>query len=95
MSEVQQGEKRKMRQQKIGRVVSTKSDKTATVLVQRRVKHPLYGKVITRTSKFHSHDPDNKCEVGDTVAIESCRPVSKTKSWKVSEILERGVRETT
>ena len=86
-------DEKKARQQKIGRVVSIKMDKTATVLVKRRVKHALYGKVITRSTKFHVHDADNQCAVGDTVSIISCRPRSKTKSWELADILERGVRE--
>lgn len=78
---------------RIGRVVSTGMNKTVTVLVQRRVKHPLYGKVITRTSKLHAHDEKEECAVGDTVSVVSCRPLSKTKSWMLREILEKGVRE--
>ena len=83
----------KMTATRIGKVVSTKMNKTVTVLVQRRVKHPLYGKVITRTSKLHAHDEKEACAVGDTVSVISCRPLSKTKSWMLHEILEKGVRE--
>jgi small subunit ribosomal protein S17 len=72
-----------------GRVVSDKMDKTVTVLVERKVKHPLIGKVIRRSNKFHAHDETNECKEGDLVVIEESRPLSKTKSWKVSKILEK------
>ncbi|RMG29848.1 MAG: 30S ribosomal protein S17 [Gammaproteobacteria bacterium] len=73
----------------IGRVVSDRMDKTITVLIERRVKHPLYGKYIRRSTKLHVHDEDNACREGDTVVIAPCRPLSKTKSWRLVEILER------
>ncbi len=72
-----------------GRVISNKADKTITVLVERQVKHPLYGKYIKRSTKFHAHDENNECGEGDTVAIAECRPISKTKSWRVVEVLAR------
>lgn len=72
-----------------GRVISNKADKTITVLVERQVKHPLYGKYIKRSTKLHAHDEENECGEGDTVAIAECRPLSKTKSWRVVEILAR------
>jgi small subunit ribosomal protein S17 len=72
-----------------GRVVSDKMDKTVTVLVERRVKHPLYGKVIRLSKKYHAHDEANECREGDTVVIEECRPLSKTKAWKVTKLLEK------
>lgn len=72
-----------------GVVVSNKMDKTITVRVERRVKHPLYGKIVTKTSKFHAHDPENQCQEGDTVIIKESRPLSKTKSWVLVERLER------
>lgn len=72
-----------------GRVVSDKMDKTVTVLVERKVKHPLIGKVIRRSNKFHAHDEANKCKIGDLVVIEESRPLSKTKTWKVSKIVEK------
>lgn len=72
-----------------GRVISSKADKTITVLVERQVKHPLYGKYIKRSTKFHAHDENNECGEGDTVAIAECRPISKTKSWRVVEVLAR------
>ena len=73
----------------VGQVVSDKMDKTMTVLVERRVKHPLYKKYIRRSTKLHAHDEENTCRVGDLVSIEPCRPVSKSKSWRLHEILER------
>ena len=69
-----------------GTVVSTKMDKTITVLVERRIKHPLYGKYIKRSNKIHAHDEENQCQQGDLVTIEETRPISKTKSWKLSSI---------
>jgi small subunit ribosomal protein S17 len=74
---------------RVGRVVSNKADKTVTVSLERQVKHALYGKYIKRTSKVHAHDPDNSCGEGDLVKIAQCRPVSKTKAWRVVEIVER------
>lgn len=72
-----------------GRVISNKMRKTVTVVVERRVKHPLYKKYIRRSTKVHAHDESDDCNVGDWVAIEQCRPLSKTKSWRVSEVLAR------
>jgi small subunit ribosomal protein S17 len=74
---------------KTGRVTSNKADKTVTVLLERQVKHPLYGKYIKRSTKVHAHDEDNSCGEGDLVKISECRPLSKTKSWQVVEIVER------
>ena len=74
---------------KVGLVVSDKRDKTVTVLLERQVKHPLYGKYIKRSTKVQAHDEDNSCGAGDKVVIAECRPVSKTKAWRVLEILER------
>jgi small subunit ribosomal protein S17 len=71
----------------IGTVVSDKGDKTVTVRVDRRVKHPLYGKIIRRSKKYHAHDSDNAFRVGEQVRIEECKPISKTKSWTVIERL--------
>ncbi|MFC7049922.1 30S ribosomal protein S17 [Emcibacter nanhaiensis] len=68
-----------------GEVVSDKNDKTVVVLVERRFKHPLLKKVVRSSKKYHAHDESNKCQVGDTVRIEECRPISKKKSWKVVE----------
>ncbi len=73
----------------IGRVVSNKMDKTVTVLVERRVQHPLYGKFIRRSTKVLAHDDANECGKGDMVMVEQCRPLSKSKSWRLVKILER------
>jgi small subunit ribosomal protein S17 len=72
-----------------GRVTSSKPNKTVTVLLERQVKHPLYGKYMKRSTKVHAHDEDNSCAEGDLVRISECRPLSKTKSWRVVEIVER------
>jgi small subunit ribosomal protein S17 len=72
-----------------GRVVSNKMDKTVTVLVERQVKHELYGKYIRRSTKLHAHDADNSCNEGDVVRVAECAPMSKTKNWRVVEIVER------
>ena len=72
-----------------GRVVSDKMNKTVTVLVERRVKHPLYGKVVTKSAKYHAHDENNKYRAGDLVEIVATRKLSKTKAWKVSRLLEK------
>ena len=74
---------------KTGRVTSNKADKTVTVMLERQVKHPLYGKYIKRSTKVHAHDEENSCGEGDLVTISECRPLSKSKSWRVVEILER------
>ncbi|MEY3006873.1 MAG: hypothetical protein RI942_1215 [Pseudomonadota bacterium] len=71
-----------------GRVVSDKMDKTITVLVERRVKHPVYGKYITRSSKVHAHDENNTAGIGDTVLVAESRPLSKTKTWTLVEVVE-------
>lgn len=72
-----------------GRVVSNRMDKTITVLVERKVKHPLYGKFIRRSTKVHAHDPANECNQGDVVMLEQCRPISKSKSWRLVKVLDR------
>jgi small subunit ribosomal protein S17 len=72
-----------------GRIVSDKMEKTVTVLVERRVKHPLYGKVITRSKKYHAHDEKNEYHEGDRVVIEECRPLARAKSWRVVKLLEK------
>ena len=74
----------------IGRVTSSKMNKTVTVLVERRVKHPLYKKYIRRSTRIHAHDASDNCHEGDAVAIVQCRPLSKTKTWRVQEVLARG-----
>ena len=72
-----------------GRVVSSKMDKTITVLVERQVQHPIYGKFIRRSTKVHAHDENNECQAGDTVIVEQCRPLSKTKTWRLVKVVER------
>jgi small subunit ribosomal protein S17 len=72
-----------------GRVVSDKMNKTVTVLVERRVKHPLYGKIMTRSQKYHAHDEKGEFKMGDLVIIEECRPISKTKAWRVATLVEK------
>jgi len=72
-----------------GRVVSDKMDKTVTVQVERKVKHPLYGKVISRSKKYHAHDENNEYHEGDLVAIEECRPIAKTKAFRVTALIEK------
>ena len=81
----------KLKRTQVGRVVSDRMDKTVTVLLERQVKHALYGKYIKRSTKVHAHDEDNNCVEGDKVKIVECRPISKSKSWRVVEILERAV----
>ena len=74
----------------IGTVTSNKTDKTVTVLVERKVKHPLYGKIIRRSKKYHAHDEDNEYQLGDVVRIEETRPISKTKTWAVKDRVVAG-----
>ena len=75
-----------------GRVVSDKMNKTITVLVERKVKHPLYGKIMVRSKKYHVHDENNEFHTGDTVVIEECRPFSKTKAWRVVKLMEKAAQ---
>lgn len=70
-------------------VVSDKMDKSATVLIERKVKHPIYGKFVKKSTKLHIHDENNECGVGDTVQISECRPMSKTKSWTLVKVVEK------
>jgi small subunit ribosomal protein S17 len=81
--------KRNLRKERIGVITSDKMDKTVVVSVQRRVKHPKYGKFVKFTKKFHAHDDSNDCHTGDTVRIMETRPLSKTKKWRVVEVIER------
>ena len=74
---------------RVGRVTSDKMDKSITVAIERRVKHPLYGKFITKTTKLHVHDEDNQSRVGDSVEISESRPISKTKSWTLVRVITR------
>ena len=78
-----------VKRQLTGRVVSDKMQKTVTVLVERRVKHALYGKIMTRSSKYHAHDEGAECKEGDLVTIEECRPIARTKAWRVVRRVER------
>ena len=82
-------EKRNLRRELVGRVVSDKTDKTITVLVERKIKHPLYKKYITRSKKYHAHDVENTCGVGDVVKIRESRPISKTKKWRLIDVIEK------
>ena len=72
-----------------GRVVSDKMNKTVTVIVERRVKHPIYGKVVIKSNKYHAHDEDNECKAGDLVEIQASRELSKTKAWRVLRVVEK------
>ena len=80
---------RGQRKSRLGVVVSSAMEKTVTVEVTRRVKHPVYGKYLQRRNRFHAHDPDNSCRVGDKVRIVESRPLSKTKRWRVVETIEK------
>ncbi|MEW6354345.1 MAG: 30S ribosomal protein S17 [Pseudomonadota bacterium] len=82
-------EKTKVTRTLTGRVVSNKMDKSITVLIERTVQHPDYGKYVKRTTKLHAHDADNVCGEGDLVTIEQCRPISKTKAWKLVKVVEK------
>lgn len=75
----------------IGRVVSDKMEKTVTVLVERKVKHPVYGKVLIRSKKYHAHNDGNTAQAGDLVQIEETRPISRTKTWRVTDVLEKAI----
>ncbi|MCG8475059.1 MAG: 30S ribosomal protein S17 [Cytophagales bacterium] len=80
---------RNLRKERIGRVVSNKMDKTITISVERKVKHPIYGKFVSKTTKFAVHDENNECGIGDTVRVMETRPLSKNKRWRLVEIIER------
>lgn len=72
-----------------GRVISNRMSKTVSVEVEHQVRHPLYGKYIRRSTKVHAHDGENECEIGDLVMVEQCRPLSKTKSWRLVRVIEK------
>jgi len=76
-----------------GKVVSDKMDKSITVLIERRIKHPVYGKMIRRSTKLHAHDENNVCKAGDVVTIKECRPLSKTKAWTLVAVVEAAAQE--
>ena len=80
---------RNLRKTRVGMVVSNKTDKTITVAVEDNVKHPKYGKIIKRTLKIHAHDENNECGIGDKVRVMETRPLSKTKRWRLAEIIEK------
>ena len=82
-------EERNLRKERSGKVVSNKMDKSITVLVESRMKHPMYGKFLTKSTKFMAHDEKNECNIGDTVRIQETRPLSKNKNWRLVEIIER------
>ena len=82
-------EERNLRKTRVGRVVSNKMDKTVVVAIEDNVKHPIYGKIIKRTLKLHAHDENNECGVDDKVEVMETRPLSKTKRWRVVEIIEK------
>ncbi len=84
-------EKKMIKRMLIGRVVSDKMEKTVTVLVERRVKHPMYDKIIVRSSKYHAHNDANMAKIGDLVEIQESRPLSKTKAWSVVRLVEKAV----
>ena len=88
-----QSDKRQPRRTLRARVVSCKADKTATVMVERQIQHPLYKKYIRRSTKLHVHDENNECRDGDTVLLQECRPLSKTKNWLVLEVVGRAGQE--
>lgn len=82
-------ETRNLRKERTGIVVSNKMEQTIVIAVKRKVKHPMYGKFVNRTSKFYAHDEKNECNIGDTVKIMETRPISKLKRWRLVEIIER------
>ena len=82
-------ESRNLRKERVGQVVSNKMEKTITVSVERKVKHPIYGKFMTKSTKFAAHDEGNECGIGDTVKIMETRPLSKNKRWRLVEIIEK------
>lgn len=82
-------EKASMTRELVGIVVSNKMTKTIVVKVERKIKHPVYGKYIKKTKKYHVHDEENVCSIGDTVQIKECRPFSKTKSWTLDKVIEQ------
>jgi small subunit ribosomal protein S17 len=86
-------EQNKLTRTLTGRVISDKMNKTITVLVERKVPHPVYGKYVRRSTKIHAHDEKNECKQGDKVMIEECRPIAKTKAWRLVKVVERAVAE--
>jgi small subunit ribosomal protein S17 len=89
MAEITTSLERNLRKIRTGVVTSNKMTKTITVAVERKVKHPIYGKFVKKTTKFHAHDEKNECNIGDTVRIMETRPLSKTKRWRLVEVVEK------
>ncbi|MFW5872240.1 MAG: 30S ribosomal protein S17 [bacterium] len=81
--------KRKLRRERVGTVVSNKMDKSIVIVVDRKVKHPIYGKFVSKSTKYVAHDEKNECNIGDTVKIMETRPISKRKNWRLVEIIEK------
>ena len=92
MSETEVGNLNKSARTAVGKVVSNGMDKSITVLIERRVKHPVYGKIVKRSTKIHAHDANNECSVGDEVTIKEVKPISKTKSWTLISIDDRATQ---
>ena len=86
-------EQKKLTRTVTGRVISDKMNKTITVLVERKVPHPVYGKYVRRSTKLHAHDEQNECRQGDKVMIEECRPLAKSKAWRLVKVVERALAE--
>ncbi len=82
-------EERNLRKTRVGKVISNKMDKTIVVAIEDNVKHPIYGKIVKRTLKIHAHDENNECSIGDKVSVMETRPLSKTKRWRLVEIIEK------
>jgi small subunit ribosomal protein S17 len=91
VSDIQQVVAVKNTRKLVGRVVSDKRSKTITVLIERRTKHELYGKIVARTTKYHAHDEAGEYKIGDVVEISECRPISKTKAWTVTRLVEKAI----
>ena len=87
-SQKTEGQSEKLQRTLSGRVISDKMNKSAIVVIERQIQHPKYQKFIRRSTKFHIHDPENQCKEGDVVTIEQCRPVSKTKTWRLVNVVE-------
>ena len=86
-------EQKKLTRTVTGRVISDKMNKTITVLVERKVPHPVYGKYVRRSTKLHAHDEQNECRQGDKVMIEECRPLAKSKAWRLVKVVERAIAD--
>ena len=82
-------EETKVQRSVMGKVVSNKMDKTITVMIERKVKHPVYGKFVKRSTKVHAHDANNECNEGDIVSVVACRPISKSKTWTLEKVIEK------